>query len=271
MGLFKPVPQSVTRLAYAGVKIAFQAGYLTLARRYPTVPIPRFVELCPPSDGTRDFLNSVCLRAVQSVASQSTLDAWARALLSLDVEVMKAAAAAVLVAMTARDSSFEITNKARLQIVLTSPFAGSDSESAALFTRLGYNDAVAVAALSESGGAWAGRGLEDGGGRRSADLVVSWKGGDGCYHMLVLVLKLELHWHQENTPKDEASMESRAQERGIEAVKQIANLEARGEYFQAGYAMLRKRHPNVVVEESNCHGVALVAGMSESLCMPCDQ
>jgi hypothetical protein len=76
--------------------------------------------------------------------------------------------------------------------------------------------------------------------------------------MLALILELELH--QEETHEDTASVETRARERGIEALKRIAK--ARGEYFQAGYAMLRKRHPNIVVKESNSYGVALVAGTS---------
>jgi hypothetical protein len=160
--------------------MAFHAGYLTLARRYPSKPIPGIVELCPPNDRMRDFLNSMYLNAVHRAVLQCrwTYDVWAslRALLSLDVEVIKSVATTVLRAVATRES-FQIANKACLQIVLTSPFARNSS-----LYRQHHSDVVAVvAALSESGARPCLESKDGGGPGRTSDLVVSWKDDDDRY------------------------------------------------------------------------------------------
>jgi hypothetical protein len=242
--LMGPIPLS--QFATAGTVIAFQAGYLTLARRYDAVVPPDTVELCAPNDDTRRFLESMFFMWLESGVSLSKVQAWVRALVTLNIDEIAAAGADLLHAVSVHES-LAITNEASLRIVLAAPFVGSSVE---FYSELDISEMDAAAEVA---------GYEAGtDSRRRADIVVSWR-EHGQHYMVVVELKFLRG----------AASERSGRKKAIEAVKQIERSD--NDYFKTGHEMVKKLRrlrcrSDVTVPEKNRYGLALVAGTHSNCC-----
>jgi hypothetical protein len=236
-------------LADCGIQIAFQAGYLTLARHYPTEPVPTSVALAIPNEDTSDFLASAFFASLRSKAVVSKYEAWSRALLLMDVDKVEAAGTDLLAAVSA-EQGFSISNETALRIVLASPFAGNGG--ARLSARDGSVRTAAEVTGEEAGVHCQGVGVQ-GVGRRP-DIVMSWADSAGDLHMLVMELKF-LRW------SDWKGSASKLTTAVIDAVDQME--QDSGEFFDIGAGKMKKLRVGArksVIDKRNWHGMALVAG-----------